>query len=194
MISYWLAQFLSRDNKTSARNKKNLFQQPKKPWKKDSTRCLHLSTRVNGYLKLFYFEQATVIANRVGYAVFFFFFFLFLHVSLEMLQHQYIDVNSEVDNATTTMTLERGRATLNLIHSSAPTTCHAKNSNQNETENFGRSYQMPALRHDFSSQSHKNLTCQVSTRFTKHTQLTWSQQANLLVMASVRLPISSSSP
>lgn len=72
MISYWLAQFLSRDNKTSARNKKILFQQPKKPWKKDSTRCLHLSTRVNGYLKLLYFEQATVIANRVGYAVFFF--------------------------------------------------------------------------------------------------------------------------
>jgi hypothetical protein len=110
MISYWLAQFLSRDNKTSARNKKILFQQPKKPWKKDSTRCLHLSTRVNGYLKLFYFEQATVIANRVGYADFFFFFPpLFLHVSLEMLQHQYIDVNSEVDNATTT-TLERGRS------------------------------------------------------------------------------------
>jgi hypothetical protein len=75
--------------------KKTLFQQPKKPWKKDSTRCLHLSTRVNGYLKLFYFGQATVIANRVGYAVFF-----YLHVSLEMLRHQYIDVNSAVDNAT----------------------------------------------------------------------------------------------
>jgi hypothetical protein len=122
MISYWLAQFSSRDNKTSARNKKKtLFQEPKKPWKKDSMRCLHLSTRVNGYLKLFYFGQATVIGNRVGYALFF-----YLHVSLEMLQHQYIDVNSGVDNVTTA-TMQRGRTTkvnLNILTSPTEPYCN----------------------------------------------------------------------
>jgi hypothetical protein len=131
MISYWLAQFLSRDNKTSARNKKKLFRQPKKPWKKDSTRCLHLSTRVNGYLKLFYFKQATVIANRAGYAV----FFLFFHVSLEML-HQYID-------GTRTWPI-RGSChaeldTLICTYIDNTATCHAKNSSQTER-------QIPAIR------------------------------------------------
>jgi len=84
--------------------KKTIFERPKKPWKKDSTRCLHLSTRVTGYLKLLYFRQATVIANRVGYAVFFF----YLSVSFLMLRHQYIDVNSAVDNVRPTQALLRG--------------------------------------------------------------------------------------